>query len=476
MLKMNIMTYKIYTKYRKKLADLYTPVNIYNKVRDHFPNALLLEGADYHDRTDSKSFICLEPIAGFEASGKSYKYNFPHQEEVALEVEEPKAIFDAFRSFISAFEETETDLPYNTQGLWGYSSFEAVQYMEDIELQTSSSELKANPDLKYQCFRYVLVFDHFKSEIYITQNEINTGADFEDKIEIIEQLIDINNLPNFSFSSEGQESSNLTDEEFMKMVEKGIYHCQVGDTFQLVLSRSFQQKYKGDDFNLYRCLRSINPSPYLFYFDYGDFKILGASPESQLSVNEGIASINPIAGTVLRGGSQQEDIKRAEDLKHNPKEMSEHVMLVDLARNDLSKNSDEVIIESYAETQFFSHVIHMVSKVKGKLKREVNSLDVYGDTFPAGTLSGAPKYKALELISKYENEPRNFYGGGIGFLGFDGSINHAIIIRSILSKNNTLIYQSGAGIVSGSTVEGELQEVNNKVAAIRKAIEKANEL
>lgn len=470
------MKHVIYTKYQKKLADLYTPVNLYNKLRDHFPNALLLEGADYHDRTDSKSFICLEPVSGFEAKRKEYKYNFPNQEEIKKEVEKSSEVYTAFQDYLSNFKSTSSDLPFNIQGLYGYSSFEAVQYMEDITLTTQRSELKDNPDLKYQFFRYVLIFDHFKNELYITQNEVNSGADFEDNIETIAQLIDINNLPNFSFSTNGEETSNLSNEEYMEMVRNGIHHCKVGDTFQLVLSREFQQKYKGDDFNLYRCIRSINPSPYLFYFDYGDFKIFGASPESQLQVHNGEASINPIAGTVLRGNSQEEDRKRAEELKENPKEMSEHVMLVDLARNDLSKNAEKVSIESYAEIQFFSHVIHMVSKVKGKLFKDKKGLEVYGDTFPAGTLSGAPKYKALQLIDKYENNTRNFYGGAIGFLGFDGSINHAIIIRSVLSKNNTLIYQAGAGIVSDSTPKGELQEVNNKITAIRKAIQKANEL
>jgi anthranilate synthase component 1 len=260
------------------------------------------------------------------------------------------------------------------------------------------------------------------------------------------------------------------------MVGIGIHHCKIGDTFQLVLSREFQQKYKGDDYNLYRSLRSINPSPYLFYFDYGDFKILGSSPESKLQVNDGIASVNPIAGTVLRGNSQKEDLKLAEQLKDNPKEISEHVMLVDLARNDLSKNSKNVSVERYAEIQYFSHVIHMVSKVKGKLFEGKSGLDIYADTFPAGTLSGAPKYKALEIIAKNENTSRNFYGGAIGFIGFDGSFNHAIIIRSVLSKNNTLVYQAGAGIVADSTPDGELQEVNNKIAAIRNAIKKATEI
>lgn len=467
------MKYQINTKYKKILADLFTPVSIYNKVRDQFPNALLLESADYHDRTDSKSFICIDPIAGFEAKGNSYRYDLPNEKTKTVTVESGKMVFTAFQSFVAKFENTPTDLPFNSQGLWGYSSFESVQYMEDIALNFPFNELKDNPDLKFQFFRYVLVFDHFKNELYITHN------DMDEAIESIDQIIQIirtNNLPNFSFQSVGEETSNVTNEEYKEMVKTGIQHCKVGDTFQVVLSREFQQKYKGDDFNLYRCLRSINPSPYLFYFDYGDFKIFGSSPESQLQVHDGVASINPIAGTVLRSDNQEQDAKLAEELKQNPKEMSEHVMLVDLARNDLSKNSERVEIASYAEIQYFSHVIHMVSKVNGKLFEDKSGLDIYADTFPAGTLSGAPKYRALEIIAKNENTSRNFYGGALGFIGFDGSVNHAIIIRSLLSKNNTLIYQAGAGIVSDSSPEGELQEVNNKIMAIRKAIQKATEL
>lgn len=470
------MKYKIHTKYIKILADLHTPVAIYNKLRDCFPNTLLLESADYHDRTDSKSFICLDAIAGFEAKGNSYHYDSLSGENISKTTNQPREVFSAFQTFVSQFEYTKTDLTFNTQGLWGYSSFESVQYMEDIELSRMGSELKDNPDLKYQFFKYVLVFDHFKNELYITQNVVNQVIQSNEGIDYILQLIQINNLPNFSFNPIGEETSNITDEVYKEMVRAGIQHCKIGDTFQIVLSREFQQKYKGDDFNLYRCLRSINPSPYLFYFDYGDFKIFGSSPEAQLQVHNGIASINPIAGTALRNGNQGQDAKLAEELKQNSKEMSEHVMLVDLARNDLSKNSEKVQIDNYAEIQYFSHVIHMVSRVSGKLLDDKSGLDIYADTFPAGTLSGAPKYKALEIIAEKENVKRNFYGGAIGFLGFDGSINHAIIIRSILSKNNTLVYQAGAGIVSDSSDEGELQEVNNKIAAIRKAIQKASEL
>lgn len=470
------MNYTIHTNYRKIIADLYTPVSIYNKVRDHFPNALLLESADYHDRSDSISFICLRPIAGFESKGRQVTVQYPSEDEQTKVVKEPREVFCSLEKFIASFDSSQTDLPFNVQGLWGYTSFEAVQYMEDIQLLTAQDELKDNPDLKYQLFQFILVFDHFKNELYITENTLNRSHNCDANLEKIAQLIQVNNLPNYSFSPNQEETSNVTDKRFQEMVEKGIYHCKIGDTFQLVLSREFEQSYRGDDFNVYRCLRTINPSPYLYYFDYGDFKIFGSSPESQLQVFDGKASINPIAGTVLRGGSQAEDFKLAEKLQQNPKEMAEHVMLVDLARNDLSKNAQKVEVETHAEIQYFSHVIHMVSKVTGELSNKNGGLKMYAHTFPAGTLSGAPKYRALEIIAKTENTNRNFYGGSIGFFGFDGSVNHAIIIRSILSKNNVLVYQAGAGIVADSTPDGELQEVNNKVAAIRKAIQKAKEL
>lgn len=470
------MKRKVYTRYLKTIADFMTPVGVYSALRDHYPNSLLLESADYHDRSDSKSFICLQPIGGFEAIQKDYHFQFPGEEVQSFKAQENKEILQSYKNFIASFEAVENDLPFNSSGLFGYSSFEAVQYMEDIEMDNPSGIMKDNPDMKYQLFEFVLVFDHFKNELYITQNSVDSPSDTDQELEKFKGLLKLQSHPGFKFQVEGDECSNLEESVFMENVKKGIQHCLRGDVFQLVLSRRFQQKYKGDDFNVYRSLRSINPSPYLFYFDYGDFKIMGSSPESQLQIDKGMAYINPIAGTVLRSQSSAEDAERAKALKNNIKENAEHVMLVDLARNDLSKNSDLVHVETYAEIQYFSHVIHMVSRVSGQLNAEANGLDIYADTFPAGTLSGAPKYRALEIINETETGSRNFYGGALGFMGFDGSINHAIIIRSILSKNKTLTYQAGAGIVADSTPEGELQEVYNKVAALRKAIELAETL
>ncbi len=470
------MPKKIHIQYATYLADLHTPVSVYNKLRDQFPGALLFESADYHDRTDNKSFICLEPMANFQAQGLDYSYSIGTEEETNKVAQSGTEVFDSLKAFVAAFEPTESDLPFDTQGVWGYSAFESVQYFEDISFSKKADEIKANPDLKYQFFRYQIIFDHFKKTLYIVEHSLDKAADDDSNIQRLHTLIHSNNYSHFDFQTDGPESSNITDETYMAMVSKGIEHCKRGDTFQVVLSREFRQAFKGDEFTLYRCLRSINPSPYLFYLDYGDFKIFGSSPESQLLVHKNIATINPIAGTVKRGHNLEEDRQKAEALRANPKEISEHVMLVDLARNDLSKNSDNVEVETYAEIQYFSQVIHLVSKVNGTIKPDRSGIDLFGDTFPAGTLSGAPKYRALQIIDENENQPRNFYGGALGFLGFSGTVNHSIIIRSILSKNNTLVYQAGAGIVVESSPKGELDEIDNKVRAIRLSIAKANDI
>ncbi len=470
------MKYTLYHRKKTQLADLYTPVSVYAKLRDRFPYSILLESADYHDRTDNKSIVCLCPLAGFEAQGLHCSVQYPGSEVQSILLDSYAEVLPQFTDFVNAFKVSKVDGNDLASGIWGYTSFEAVQYMEDIVLPDRSSDLKLNPDLKYHLYKFTLVFDHFKKEIDIIQTQVGSQIKEDTEIDDILRILGSNDMGMFQFKSTNTEQSNVTDAEFMSMVSRGISHCKRGDCFQVVLSRQFSQGFTGDDFCLYRSLRSISPSPYLFYFDYGAFRIFGSSPESQLQVNDGKATINPIAGTVKRGHNNEEDQNLAEELQNNPKEKAEHVMLVDLARNDLSKSSDDVDVEVYGEIQYFSQVIHMVSKVTGTLNTSSNGLRVFCDTFPAGTLSGAPKYRALEIIGENENVSRNFYGGALGFLGFDGSVNHAIIIRSLLSKNNTLVYQAGAGIVSESSPEGELNEVNNKLSAIRLAINKANAL
>ena len=460
---------RIYSNHIRRLADTLTPVAMYLNLRDHFPNALLLEASDYHSKTDSLSFICLEPIAEFQASGKQIK-GFENPCDSFPEV------WEHFDAFVKSFEAIPNDLPFNTAGLFGYTSFEAVQYMEDIEFEKKEAAHKSHPDLRYQLFRYVLVIDHFKNELFVVKHDFEPLEENDPDLEHIFSLLSRNRVSQFSFQIKGETSSSLSDEAYADIVQQGIRHCQLGDVFQVVLSREFRQRFTGDEFNVYRSLRSINPSPYLFYFDYGDYKIFGSSPEAQIIIKPDEAIITPIAGTVRRTGEDEADAQLASQLQEDPKEKAEHIMLVDLARNDLSRNAEQVEVRRFAELQYFSHVIHMVSKVHGKVNAKKQGLRIYGDTFPAGTLSGAPKYRAMQIIEALEPLPRTFYGGALGFLGFDGTVNHAIVIRSFLSKNNQLIFQAGAGVVVGSSPEGEVQEVYNKIAALQKAIKQATSL
>ena len=456
------------------LADTVTPVSIYLKLRDKYRDAILLESSDYHGNEDALSYICCNPMATFMLTKDKLTREFPDgkQDEVPLE---KGAVVKALGEFAAAFSLHGEEFKFTTNGLFGYTAYPAVQHFEDLDLQHISEADEDIPLIRYDVYQYVVVVDHFKNELYIFQHDTVEGAT-PDGLQAIASLINNRNLPVYGFTRNGEETSNFTDAEFTDIVKKGIEHCHRGDVFQIVLSRRFQTPFQGDEFNVYRALRSINPSPYLYYFDYGSFKIMGSSPEAQLVVRGREASIYPIAGTFLRTGNDEADRQLAQKLMDDPKENSEHVMLVDLARNDLSRHGDEVTVETFKEVQFFSHVIHLVSKVTGKLGEGENSFQMVADTFPAGTLSGAPKHMAMTLIDKYENRARGYYGGAIGYLGFNGDFNHAIMIRSFMSQAGRLHYQAGAGVVAKSNPDSEREEVNNKLAALRQALNMAETL
>ena len=464
---MNNIEFKINTK--EILADVLTPVAIYLKLRDVFPNSILLEGADFKAGENQYSFICLNPIAGIKAHGNQVSIQYPKGTEEYKEVVKMSEVSDLLSDFSKAFVSKSNMDKIPTSGLFGYSTYEAVTYFEDIELQKPSAD-KEIPDMLYQFYKYIVAINHTSNKIMFIEHIFNGE---ESKINEIQEQLENRTIASYPFATKNNESSNITDNEYMQMVAKGKEHCLRGDVFQIVLSRCFNQEYTGDDFNVYRALRSINPSPYLFYFDFGSFKLFGSSPEAQIKTNDGKAYINPIAGTFKRTGNDKEDKVLAEQLSNDPKENSEHIMLVDLARNDLSRNADNVKLNFYREIHYYSHVLHMVSEVQGRIRKGADPVRIFADTFPAGTLSGAPKYKAMELINTYENQARGFYGGCIGNIGLDGKINLAITIRSFMSKNNTLYYQAGAGVVADSREESELAEVNNKLAALKMAIEEA---
>ena len=455
------------------LADTITPVSIYLNIRNKYKKSFLLESSDYHGNEDSYSFICFNPVASFKVEEGKIFIVYPNGDfETKLTADND--VVHELNEFAGLFESQELGFDFVTNGLFGFTSFEGVRHFEDIDFDYKEKEEKKVPDMHYMVFQNIISINHFKNELYLFEHrsEIGTGSGPE-SLDKLEELIKTHNNSQESFQRDGEEFTNCTDIEFIKMVQDAKKHCKRGDVFQLVLSREFSQKFKGDDFTLYRALRSINPSPYLFYFDFGKFKIFGSSPEAQIVIRNRKASIYPIAGTFRRTGDDEKDAKLAQKLLDDPKENAEHVMLVDLARNDLSRDSNGVNVEAYREVQFYSHVIHLVSKVTGNLLPNKNTIRLVADTFPAGTLSGAPKYMALKLINRYEKNQRGIYGGCIGFLGFNGDFNHAIIIRSFLSKEQKLFFQAGAGIVMKSDDESERQEVFNKLAALHKAIELA---
>ena len=460
-------TFTLHTTSKKLLADTFTPVSVYLKIRDKFPNSLLLESSDYHANDNTFSFICFNPIANFSVVKNKIIKQYPDQSVIQLEANAHDVVAE-LAQFSSQFETNSTQHKFINNGLFGYISYDAIQYFEKISISEKSIENEI-PLIQYAVYQNIIAINHFNNEAYIFCHSYENANNIAE----IEQLLQNKNFASFNFSKEGAVVSNLTDDDFKKNVALAKKHCLRGDVFQLVLSRRFTQAFKGDEFNVYRALRSVNPSPYLFYFDYGNYKIFGSSPEAQIVIKDSIAEIHPIAGTFKRTGNDEEDAILAKKLTEDAKENSEHVMLVDLARNDLSRNCTAVQVEKYKEVQFFSHVIHLVSKVTGKLKDSKKSMNLVANTFPAGTLTGAPKVRAMELIEEIEQTNRSFYGGAIGFMDFKGNFNHAIMIRSFLSKNHKLYFQAGAGIVESSTEENETQEVYNKLSALQKALDLA---
>ena len=464
-------TFKYTTTSKTILADLHTPVGVYMRLRDLYPQSALMESSDYHDANNSRSFIGIHPIASVAIGHGIASISYPDGTTDSRQLCAGFGSSEAIHSLIDRIEVSGKDA--NVCGLFGYTSFNAVRYFEDIAVKDERQAKNDAPDVLYILYKVVIEFDHHNNMLKIVSlSENSENSDIAD----IQKAMNKANVQAYDFHPVGDVRSTLTDDEHRANIRRGIQHCLRGDVFQIVLSRRFIQKYEGDDFKLYRALRSINPSPYLFYFDFGGFRIFGSSPETHCRIEGRKAYIDPIAGTTKRTGDAEADRKGAEYLRNDPKENAEHVMLVDLARNDLSRNCHNVKVDFYKDLQYYSHVIHLVSRVSGELNEGADPIKAFIDTFPAGTLSGAPKVRAMQLISEYEPHNRGAYGGCIGIIGLDGSLNQAITIRTFVSRNGELWFQAGGGIVAKSDVEYELQEVNNKLGALRKAIEKAENL
>jgi anthranilate synthase component 1 len=466
----------IRTEVKKMLADVYTPVGIYLRLRDRFRDTILLEGADTHVAENSYSFICINAIAGIEVMDQhtvEFKLPARHPEKIAITANEklPAILWNFMQHFEPEAEDPKA--AQYAQGLYGYFTFDAIELFESIHLKRTGDAENNIPLARYRLYQYVIAINHFKDELVLCENKMDS---LESEIDLVVSIIKSKDVPVYPFKTVEEEVSNMTDADYVEMVKKGISNCFRGDVFQIVLSRRFHQQFIGDEINVYRALRSINPSPYLFFFDYGDYKLIGSSPESQLIIKNGKAIVHPIAGTFKRSGDDAIDQQLAEDLLKDPKENAEHVMLVDLARNDLSTVCTNVLVTQYRKVHYYSHVLHLVSEVVGNVPANTNPFEVLMRTFPAGTLSGAPKYRAMQLINEHEPTQRGYYSGAIGFVGFNASCNHAIMIRTFLSKNNTLFYQAGAGVVAASKPESELKEVENKLNALKSAIKMAEEI
>ena len=463
-----MITYNYTTTSKTILADLYTPVGVYMRLRDLYPQSALMESSDYHEKDNSRSFIGIEPMASVAIGHGMATITYPDGTTLQHEVNKDYRSDKAIHELIDRIHVEGDDA--KLCGLFGYTSFNAVRYFEDINVKDEIQAKNDAPDLLYILYKVVIVFDHFNNTIKLVSLEGET------KLDDVVKAMNKANVKAYDFHPVGDVRSTLTDDEHRENIRRGIKHCLRGDVFQIVLSRRFIQQYEGDDFKLYRALRSINPSPYLFYFDFGGFRIFGSSPETHCRIEGHKAYIDPIAGTTKRTGDAEADRKGAEYLRNDPKENAEHVMLVDLARNDLSRNCHGVKVDFYKDLQYYSHVIHLVSRVSGELDNNADPIKAFIDTFPAGTLSGAPKVRAMQLISEYEPHNRGAYGGCIGYIGLDGSLNQAITIRTFVSRNGELWFQAGGGIVAKSDVEYELQEVNNKLGALRKAILRAEKM
>ncbi len=448
-------------------ADIFTPVSIYLRVRDQFRDAVLLESTDFNSEENSYSFIGINAIAGIEYNNNILEYRLPNDEAKQITLP-PNNVVNTIQQFMECFVAKEqAQFPMSVaQSLLGYFSYTAIPLFENITIANNATI----PTVRFRFYQYIIAINHFKDDLFIIENVIDSLPSIYNQIET---CITKKDVPQFPFISVGTEVTNSTDQQYLLMVEKGIAHCKRGDVFQVVLSRQFEQSFVGDDFNVYRSLRNVNPSPYLFYFDYGNYRLFGSSPEAQLIVQNNTAIMHPIAGTVRRTGNTELDIELTEQLQNDPKENAEHIMLVDLARNDLSKFCNNIAISKLKQVKNYSHLIHLVSEVTGTLQVQNNIVNAFGHTFPAGTLSGAPKHKAMQIIDELEAQSRGYYGGAIGILCLNGTCNMAIMIRTFLSKNNVLHYQAGAGIVAASTAANELQEVNNKIAALQTAVKLA---
>lgn len=458
------------------IADLTSPVAVYLRLRDRFPRCLLLESSDYRGEDDCRSFICCDPIAQLSIDRGVVRVSKLDKEDSPRAAKRGTGFREEISQFLGSFTLKSGPLPKGVvNGAFGYASFEAIELMESISLTKPRNDDVAIPEVSFTVYRYILAFNPFRNEVHVVENSVEGAPAPLSREQLLRAAFD-SPVRTFPFRPIGTETSVVPDEDFLELVRACKRHIARGDVFQIVPSRRYLQEFEGDDFQVYRALRTINPSPYLFYGDFGGYRLFGSSPEAQIIIRGRTAGIYPIAGTTKRSGDEDHDRIAIEKLLDDPKENAEHCMLVDLARNDLSRHCRGVKVTRFRFVQKFSHVTHLVSEVEGNLPQVGLAPQIVSDTFPAGTLSGAPKYRALELLDELEPIRRGHYGGCVGFFGFNGDAVFGIMIRSFLSINKRLVYQAGMGVVHDSIPESELNEAHAKLGALRAAISRAQEL
>lgn len=474
--------YKITPVFYEVLSDTCTPIHIYNALEQNEENCFILESVDNSQQWGRYSFIGINPKAEITVKNGT----ITHTQGADIKTINPEHpitylshIMEEYRSPVFS------NKPKLTGGLIGYFAYDTIRYIEKTVSNSPDNDLDM-PDCHLFLYDEIVAFDHLTNKTIIILNISHQGdiaaqyqACQKRADEIAERLRSYVPLPKpRSAKKEISIISNVTEEEFTDMVLKAKEHILNGDIFQIVLSQRFEIKNPPEPFDVYRMLRATNPSPYLYYFKNKAYQIAGASPEMLVNVTERIVSTKPIAGTIGRSILEEEDKKLEQQLLSDPKERAEHTMLVDLGRNDVGKVAKfgTVKVTDFMHIERYSKVMHLVSNVTGYLRDDKNALDALMAVLPAGTLSGAPKIRAMQLIDQLENKRRGLYGGTVGYLGFDGNMDTCIAIRTVLFKNNKAYVQAGAGIVADSVPEKEYLETKNKALAVINAIKDANQI
>ncbi|UCD82993.1 MAG: anthranilate synthase component I [Desulfobacterales bacterium] len=468
--------------YQEFLADTETPVSAYLKLRDD-SYSYLLESADGGKRWGRYSFIGCQPFIEIAARNGAVELRQDEQFKVFEEVKNP---LDVMRDISAAFKPvTVGDLPPFQGGLVGFFNYDLVRKWERLPGVVPVEG--GFPEAIFAACRHLIIFDHFSHMLkvvvfaHLTEEESLEQTYRKACREVSQTIAKLNaplpdNAKDDAFAISELEP-NVRREDFELAVRKAKDFITAGDVIQVVLSQRFSGRVSGEDFILYRNLRSVNPSPYMFYLNFGEIRLIGASPEILVRLTDGKIELRPIAGTRPRGATSEEDLALEKDLMADPKERAEHIMLVDLGRNDVGKvaESGSVTVPRLMEIERYSHVMHIVSRIEGRLKPDTDSYDLFMSAFPAGTVSGAPKIRAMQIISELEPSPRGPYAGAVGYFGFNGNMDFCITIRTITINKDRLSIQVGAGIVADSSPANEYDETLRKAGAMFKAIERVKE-